>query len=170
MAKVQFKRSSVAAKVPLITDLDYGELAVNYQDGILYYKTAGNTIGTIGSAPTSIAASIITGTLGVAHGGSGLASITQNAVVLGNGTSALQAVAPGASGNVLTSDGTTWVSTAATGGTGGFTGSNALIVNQQTQTTSQTIAAGTSAVTVGPYSLAPGAVLTVAAGGRHIII
>ena len=37
-------------------------------------------------------------------------------VLLGNGTSAVQAVAPGTTGNVLTSNGTTWVSQAAPGG------------------------------------------------------
>ncbi len=42
--KVLLKKSSVAAKVPLVTDLDYGELAVNYADGKLYYKTTTNTI------------------------------------------------------------------------------------------------------------------------------
>lgn len=56
------------------------------------------------------------GTLGVANGGTGTASLTANAVILGNGTSAVQSVAPGASGNVLTSNGTTWVSQAAAGG------------------------------------------------------
>jgi hypothetical protein len=35
-----------------------------------------------------------------------------NSVVLGNGTSAVQTVAPGISGNILTSNGTTWQSTA----------------------------------------------------------
>jgi hypothetical protein len=34
---------------------------------------------------------------------------------LGNGTSALQVVAPGTTGNVLTSNGTTWVSQAGAG-------------------------------------------------------
>jgi hypothetical protein len=38
------KKSSVAAKVPLTTDLAYGELALNYEDGKLYYKTAANAI------------------------------------------------------------------------------------------------------------------------------
>jgi hypothetical protein len=38
-----------------------------------------------------------------------------NNVLLGNGTSALQAVAPGSNGNVLTSNGTTWTSAAPTG-------------------------------------------------------
>ena len=47
-----------------------------------------------------------------AQGGTGTTSLTANAVVLGNGTSAVQTVAPGASGNVLTSNGSTWTSTA----------------------------------------------------------
>lgn len=52
----------------------------------------------------------ITGTLPVANGGTGLAALTANNVLLGNGTSAPQFVAPGSSGNVLTSNGTTWAS------------------------------------------------------------
>lgn len=54
----------------------------------------------------------ITGTLPVANGGTGAATLTANNVLLGNGTSAVQAVAPSTSGNVLTSNGTTWQSTA----------------------------------------------------------
>ena len=49
-----------------------------------------------------------TGTLPVANGGTGKTSLTVNRVLLGNGTSAVQEVAPGTTGNVLTSDGTTW--------------------------------------------------------------
>lgn len=47
--KFLLKKSSVAAKVPLATDLDYGELALNYADGKLYYKTATNSIDHIDS-------------------------------------------------------------------------------------------------------------------------
>ncbi len=54
----------------------------------------------------------VTGTLPVANGGTGAASLTANNVLLGNGTSAVQVVAPGSSGNVLTSNGTTWASSA----------------------------------------------------------
>jgi len=50
------------------------------------------------------------GTLPVAAGGTGATSLTANNVILGNGTSAVQVVAPGTNGNVLTSNGTTWVS------------------------------------------------------------
>lgn len=48
--------------------------------------------------------------LAVADGGTGSSSLTANAVLLGNGTSAIQTVSPGTSGNVLTSNGTTWAS------------------------------------------------------------
>jgi hypothetical protein len=56
----------------------------------------------------------VTGTLPVANGGTGAATLTANNVLLGNGTSALQTVAPGTSGNVLTSNGTTWASSTPT--------------------------------------------------------
>jgi hypothetical protein len=46
----------------------------------------------------------------VGQGGTGSNTLASNQVLLGNGTSALQTVAPGNSGNVLTSNGTTWVS------------------------------------------------------------
>jgi hypothetical protein len=52
----------------------------------------------------------VTGTLPVANGGTGATTLAANNVLLGNGTSALQAVAPSTSGNVLTSNGTTWTS------------------------------------------------------------
>jgi len=48
----------------------------------------------------------------VADGGTGASTLTANNVLLGNGTSAPQFVAPSTSGNVLTSNGTTWTSAA----------------------------------------------------------
>ena len=48
----------------------------------------------------------------VADGGTGASTLAANNVLLGNGTSALQTVAPSTSGNVLTSNGTTWTSAA----------------------------------------------------------
>jgi len=67
------------------------------------------------------AATNVTGTLAVANGGTSLATLTANNVILGNGTSAPLFVAPGTTGNVLTSNGTTWQSTAgSSGGAQGF--------------------------------------------------
>ena len=68
-------------------------------------SVSGNTVSL--SAPVS-----------VANGGSGRATLTANYVLLGNGTTAVQMIAPGTSGNVLTSNGTTWASTAANFGKG----------------------------------------------------
>lgn len=76
-------------------------------------KTISGSSNTITNVPLSTA---VTGTLPVANGGTGAASLTANNVLLGNGTSAVQVVAPGSSGNVLTSNGTTWASTAPAGG------------------------------------------------------
>jgi hypothetical protein len=60
----------------------------------------------------------VSGVLPVANGGTSLATLTANNVILGNGTSAPLFVAPGSSGHILTSNGTTWQSTApATSGT-----------------------------------------------------
>jgi len=55
--KVLLKRSSVAGKTPNASDLQYGELALNYNDGVLYYKDTSNTVQSIsgsggGSATT----------------------------------------------------------------------------------------------------------------------
>ena len=53
----------------------------------------------------------------VANGGTGAATLTANAVLIGNGTSAVTAVAAGTAGNVLTSNGTTWTSATSAAGT-----------------------------------------------------
>jgi hypothetical protein len=74
--------------------------------------------GGTGTTSTTFAnlATNVTGTLPVANGGTGSISLTANRVLLGNGTSGLQEVAPGSNGNVLTSNGSTWTSSAPAGG------------------------------------------------------
>ena len=42
--KVLLKKSSVVGKIPTSSDLSYGELALNYADGKLYFKDSNNTI------------------------------------------------------------------------------------------------------------------------------
>jgi hypothetical protein len=88
--------------------------------------TAANALTSLGAYPATNPSGYlstvdlttnVTGTLPVANGGTGASTLTANRVLLGNGTSPLQTVAPGAIGNILTSDGTTWTSaTAASGG------------------------------------------------------
>jgi hypothetical protein len=86
-------------------------------------------------------------TVPVAKGGTGSTTLTANNVLLGNGTSALQVVAPSTSGNVLTSDGTTWTSAALpSGGVTSIAAGNGIAVSASTGavTVSQNIYTGTS--------------------------
>lgn len=114
--------------------LDDGEATLvfcNGTDAVLGLETAAaGTLGVDGggTGQSSFTAGVLASTGGtnalgtynasspipVAYGGTGSATLTANSVLLGNGTSALQAVAPGTNGNVLTSNGTTWVSSTPT--------------------------------------------------------
>jgi hypothetical protein len=88
-----------------------GYAAICAWNGSDFIQVAGNTVVSLTSG--------VTGTLPVANGGTGSATLTANNVLLGNGTGALQVVAPSTSGNVLTSNGTTWASSSPGGiGTG----------------------------------------------------
>jgi len=78
------------------------------------------TSGTLTNATDLPIVAGTSGTLTVARGGTGAATLAANNVLLGNGTTALQAVAPSTSGNVLTSNGTTWTSAPVAGGAVGF--------------------------------------------------
>jgi len=107
--------------------------------------------GTTGLTPSTASVGVITlgGTLNVANGGTGLATLTANNVMLGNGTSSPTFVAPGTNGNILTSNGTTWYSAAAPAGgvttfSGGTTG-----LTPNTATAGTITLAGTLAVANG---------------------
>jgi hypothetical protein len=78
----------------------------------------------------TLKAADMTGTVAIANGGTGSTTLTANNVLLGNGTSALQVVAPGTAGNLLTSNGTTWTSAAApAGGVTSLNGQTGAITN-----------------------------------------
>lgn len=51
--QVILKKSSVTSRVPTTGDLEYGELALNYTDGKLYFKTSTNTIDFFQSGSSS---------------------------------------------------------------------------------------------------------------------
>ena len=58
--QIILKKSSVGNKVPQATDLAYGELALNYADGLLYFKNSNATISSFQSDTSSFAT--LTGT------------------------------------------------------------------------------------------------------------
>lgn len=89
------------------------------------------TLGTISTG--SVPFSVVTGVVPVAQGGTGLATLTTNNVILGNGASAPSFIAPSTSGNVLTSNGTTWASAPAP------TSGAMILLNTQTASNSSAI-------------------------------
>jgi len=100
------------------------------------------------------------GGLPAGYGGTGQTSLTANNVILGNGTSAVQFVAPGTSGNVLQSNGTTWNSAAVVTS---FTSSSGLSTN--------TSATGAVSVTnTGVTSAAAGTGISVSASTGGVTI
>jgi hypothetical protein len=96
-----------------------------------------------GTTPAAGAFTTVTAStaIGVASGGTGATSLTANNVILGNGTSAVQVVAPGTNGNVLTSNGTTWSSTAPAAQT--YPGAGVAVSTGSAWTTSLTAPSGT---------------------------
>ena len=102
-------------RAPLASPTFTGTVTIPSGASIAGYATSGAN-----SSITSLSG--LTTPLSVGQGGTGASSLTANNVLLGNGTSALQVVAPGTTGNVLTSNGTTWTSAASAAPTTGTAG------------------------------------------------
>jgi hypothetical protein len=109
----------------------------------------------------------LTGTVAVGNGGTGANTLTANAVVIGNGTSAVQSVAPGTSGNILSSNGTNWTSIPlpAARASGG-----AIWVNDELVSSNVSIGTGQNGFMVGPMATANGVSVTIASGQRLVVI
>jgi len=52
--KLKLKKSSVAGRIPVAGDLEYGELAINYRDGKLYYKDNANAVQAFNDSSSTI--------------------------------------------------------------------------------------------------------------------
>jgi len=130
---------------------------------------------TAGSAPTTLTdstgkvLSAALNTVGVAQGGTGATTLTANNVLLGNGTSALQAVAPGSTGNVLTSNGTTWVSSAPAGG-GNVSTTGTPTSGQVAEFTSASVVQGVSSSGSGNYLRVTAPTTTAALGSLTLAL
>lgn len=99
-----------------ITSLSGLTTALSVAQGGTGATTAGGASFALKGANSDITSLTgLTTALSVAQGGTGATSLTANNIILGNGTSAVATVAPGTSGNVLTSNGTTWASSAPSG-------------------------------------------------------
>lgn len=64
-SKIILKKSSVASKVPVAGDLDFGELAINYTDSKLYFKKADGSIDAFTSSAAAAPVTSVGGYTGV---------------------------------------------------------------------------------------------------------
>ena len=79
------KKSSVGDKVPLASDLEHGELALNFTDGNLFYKNNSNVVTTIASNKfVSVTGNVQGGNIITAGQVSATGNVTGN-YIIGNG-------------------------------------------------------------------------------------
>ena len=127
------------------TTIPLSNLDNNFATPITIGNTAvqlGNTVTTLNNMTfANVTISSVSTPLTAAQGGTGLTTLASENVIIGNAASAVKTVAPGTSGNVLTSTGSAWTSQAP----GSITG-NVTIGNT-------TIALGGTATTVGNLTL-----------------
>lgn len=88
--KIRLKKSGATGNTPSSIDLEYGELALNYADGVLYYKDNANSIKFIAGASANAFETInANGTLIIADSNTDILSINPGdaVYVTGNGIS-----------------------------------------------------------------------------------
>ena len=130
---VTYTFANATSAIPL------SQLDTNFATPITIGNTAvqlGNTISTVNNL-TLVNATVtsVSTPITAAQGGTGLATLTANNVLIGNGTGSVTFVAPGTNGNVLASNGTAWVSTAAASSGFPITLGNTSIAASSTTTT-----------------------------------
>ena len=95
--RIILKRSSVANSVPSAGALEYGELALNYTDGNLFFKTASNAVSLIASTQTANYSGNVTASYFLGNGAL-LTGVITSVANINNGTSNVSVVSSG--GNV----------------------------------------------------------------------
>jgi hypothetical protein len=136
------------------------QISATGSGGTVTGVTATSPLSSSGGATPDIS---LTGTVAVNRGGTGAATLALNNVILGNGTSAVQTVAPGANGNVLTSTGTTWTSAASSSyfAKGNMTNGTATLATSGLINVASVVRSSTSTYTVTFTTAAANATYTV---------
>ena len=87
--KITLKKSSIGDKIPGPGDLEYGELALNYTDGNLFYKDSSNAVQTIASNKFVSVTGNVTGNYFIGNGSqlTGISGGSAGGNTIINGTS-----------------------------------------------------------------------------------
>lgn len=150
--KIVLKKSSVASKVPLTGDLVYGEMAINYADGKLYFKDSSNNISYFKSGDYSVSVTNDTSTNGDRYllwddqtsGSISSVGVSTTKLKFNPSSGRFQATGVGAASGVLEM-------------------ANSVSANYA-------IAAGYNAISAGPMTIEPGAELTIPDGSVWTVV
>lgn len=163
---IQLKRSGTTANAPAA--LSFGEIALNYADGKLYYKNATGQIVSFSSGA----------------GADSFGSVNANGTIIVAATSGdILTLIPG-SGIAIAGDAIaetiTISSTGGTGGGGYYDGNRGsqnpgnygdiFRIHSNTLSTNVTIYSGNNAICAGPLTIATGQTLTIQTGARSAIV
>jgi hypothetical protein len=105
---VIISNGSNASPTGITVTIPTGKSVVIFNDATNIAETT-NYIANLQVGNLTISNVTLTNPLDVPEGGTGLANLTYGSVMVGNNTGTVTLVAPGASGNLLTSNGTHWV-------------------------------------------------------------
>lgn len=162
---IQLYHSTTASATPLAIDLVDGELALNTNDGVLYYKDSSGVVqvlaeGVLASHTTWDEANqtlIVdsTGSLKVPVGTTAQEPATSSSGMLRFNTDL---------GSFEGYDGTIW------GGIGGAQAGGAIVTNNKEASVSYIITTLQNGFSVGPITIASGVTITVAVDSRWVII
>jgi hypothetical protein len=151
---IQLYYSPTASNTPVAGNLASGELAININDGKLFYKDSSNAVQVL--ATKAAAAGLFTGT---------------GTIQVPAGTTASRPTPAQGMFRYNTDlsqfegyDGANW------GGIGGAQAGGAIQVNKDTATVSYTIATGSNGFSVGPVSISSGVSITVASGQKWLVV
>jgi hypothetical protein len=168
---VLLKRSSTANSAPSAGNLQYGELALNYADGNLFYKNSSNVVTVIASNQfvsvigNVTSSNVVTGNVSASGNieagyfigdGSQLTNVSTQGNAIVNGTSNVSI--PTANGSVYISD--DGVPNAAVFSSGSLTLAGSF-ATPKTITANSVISANVNAVLLGPLSFGAGTTITV---------
>lgn len=148
--KIILKKSSVTSKVPLTSDLDYGELALNYADGKIYYKNASNSISYIKNGEVTLADDTTTNATrylvfeDITSGSMTSVNVASTKLTFTPSSGRLQSIGVGASSGVLEM--------------------------ANTVSANYAIASGYNAISAGPMTIQAGAELTIPDGSVWTVV
>jgi len=122
---IKIKRSSVPGKTPAAGDLDFGELAINYADGNLFFKDSSNAVATIASTKFVTVTGNVTAANFFGNGSTlsginsfGNVAVTGGNSIAANSTSSILTLTPGSGIALAANPVTGAITIAAIGGAG----------------------------------------------------